>query len=101
LLVGKKSSDAAIIKKVERLAGDDIQVFTYRDLLQQARTVYGLTEKKLKSIAPEYSREARKSNKSKKRGTAKARLFGAATGARVAKKSKPGSTHRVKTRARR
>lgn len=60
LLVGKRNPDATLHRKEERLIGSGISVFTYRDLLQQARSVYGETEKRLHKIAPEYSRAARK-----------------------------------------
>jgi len=43
-----------------RLAGSDIRVETYDDLLHRARKIYGNAEKRLKKIAPEYSREARR-----------------------------------------
>jgi hypothetical protein len=63
LIVGRHSTNAEVVKKAERLAKEGIRIFTFRDLLQQAKTVYGLTEKKLKAIAPEYSREARRGRK--------------------------------------
>jgi hypothetical protein len=52
------------------LAGRDIRVLTFDDLLQSARTVYGQVEETLKRIAPEYSREARLARKkeSKQKG---------------------------------
>jgi hypothetical protein len=60
LILGRLSKDAAIHKKMERLAGDDIRVDTYDGLLDQAERIYGEVEKSLKLIAPEYSREARR-----------------------------------------
>lgn len=63
LIVGQLSKDAAIQKKMERLAGDDIRVETFDDLLDGANRIYGEVEKRLKEIAPEYSREARHARK--------------------------------------
>jgi hypothetical protein len=65
LVVGKLSSNAAIQEKQKRLAGYDIRVTTYDDLLEMARRVCGQVEERLKRIAPEYSREARLRKKSK------------------------------------
>jgi len=59
LLVGNLSSDAAIQKKMERLSGDDIRVDTFDALYERAYNIYGEVEKRLKKVAPEYSREAR------------------------------------------
>jgi len=64
LIVGKLSKDAAIREKMQRLAGSDIRVDTYDGLLDRARRIYGEVEKRLKKIAPEYSREARRARKS-------------------------------------
>ena len=66
LIVGKLSGDKAIEEKVKRLAGSDIRVETYDDLLERVRNIYGEVEKRLKKIAPEYSREARLAKKRKK-----------------------------------
>ena len=63
LIVGKLSGDGSVREKMKRLAGDDIRVETFRDLLNTAETVYGEVEKRLKKIAPEYARESRKSRK--------------------------------------
>jgi len=60
LIVGKLNSDAQLKEKLARLGGSDIRVETYSDLLQRARNVYGEVEARLKKVAPEYSREARK-----------------------------------------
>lgn len=65
LIVGKLSKGADIKEKVRRLAGDDIRVETYADLLERARSVYGEVERRLKDIAPEYSRESRRKRKAK------------------------------------
>lgn len=65
LIVGKRNRDAALHQKEVRLAGSSITVLTYPDLLQQARTVYGATERKLHKVAPEYSASARKKRNKK------------------------------------
>lgn len=59
LIVGSLSNDKTISDKMQRLAGDDIRVETYDDLLVRAENIYGEVEKRLKSTAPEYSSEAR------------------------------------------
>ncbi|MFQ5750845.1 MAG: ATP-binding protein [bacterium] len=66
LIVGKLSTDGAIQKKMTRLAGSDIRVATYDDLLQQTENIYGEVENRLKKIAPEYSRETRRARKKNK-----------------------------------
>jgi hypothetical protein len=66
LIVGKLGGDGEAKEKMKRLAGYDIRVETFRDLLHKAETVYGEVEKRLKKVAPEYSREARKARKAKK-----------------------------------
>jgi len=63
LIVGRLSKDQAIARKMERLAGSDILVDTYDGLLDRARRIYGEVERRLKSIAPEYSREARRARR--------------------------------------
>lgn len=63
LIVGKLNSDKAIQEKMTRLAGSDIRVATYDDLLQQAETIYGEVENRLRKIAPEYCKEARRKRK--------------------------------------
>lgn len=65
LIVGKLSSNAAVQEKQKRLAGYDIRVSTFDDLLEASRRVFGQVEKRLKRIAPEYSREARQARKRK------------------------------------
>ncbi len=60
LIVGELSSKAELQQKLRRLAGDDIRVETYGDLLHRARKVYGEVQERLKSIAPEYTSEARR-----------------------------------------
>ena len=61
LIVGKLNT--AVKEKMTRLAGSDIRVETYDDLLECAKNIYGEVEERLKKIAPEYSREARHANK--------------------------------------
>lgn len=63
LIVGRLSKEKEIDGKVVRLAGSDIRVETFGDLLHRATKIYGEVEKRLKSIAPEYSREARRARK--------------------------------------
>lgn len=63
LIVGKLSSNAAVQEKQKRLAGYDIRVAIYDGLLEVVRRVYGQVEERLKQIAPEYSREARRARK--------------------------------------
>jgi hypothetical protein len=66
LIVGKLNTGKAVQEKMTRLAGSDIRVETYDDLLEQAKNIYGEVEKRLKKIAPEYSREARRARKKTK-----------------------------------
>ena len=68
LIVGKLGGGAETKEKMERLAGDDIRVETFRDLLNRAQKVYGEVESRLRSIAPEYSRRARRERTSKQKG---------------------------------
>jgi len=63
LLVGKLSRDGGIKEKMKRLAGDNIRVETYDDIVSRARKIYGEVEEELKRIAPEYSRTERKKRK--------------------------------------
>jgi len=63
LIVGKLSRDGAIAEKVTRLAGSNIRVETFDDLYHRANKVYGEVEERLKTIAPEYSREERHAQK--------------------------------------
>jgi len=68
LIVGKLSGDADIRFKMERLAGYDIRVCTYGDLLTKARKVYGEIEVRLKDIAPEYAKQSRRNRKDQNKG---------------------------------
>jgi hypothetical protein len=65
LVIGKLNSEKSIHDKMERLAGTGIKVVTFRDLLTQAEAVYGVAEKDLKKIAPEYAKSTRKTKKKK------------------------------------
>lgn len=67
LIVGKMSGKGDIASKVERLAGDDIRVETYSDLHRASISYYRKIDKRLKSVAPEYGRDARKKSKKKKK----------------------------------
>lgn len=69
LIVGQLSEKKDVQEKATRLAGDDIRVETYGDLLHRARRVFGEVQNKFKSIAPEYTRKARKTNKRARRLT--------------------------------
>jgi hypothetical protein len=66
LIVGKLSSDATVQSKMTDLQGIDIRVETFRGLLNRADKIYGEVERRLKKMAPEYSKEARKARKTKK-----------------------------------
>ena len=63
LIIGQLSNKKEISDKRNRLAGSDIRVETFGDLLHRAKKVYGEVEERLKSIAPEYSRQSRRSRK--------------------------------------
>ncbi len=63
LLVGRLSKSKEIDGKAVRLAASDIRCETYGDLVHRAQKIYGEVEKRLKKIAPEYSREARHTRK--------------------------------------
>lgn len=65
LIVGKMSRDASLRDKMVRLAGSDIRVETFDDLLHKAETLNGEVERRLKDTAPEYSRSARKGRRRK------------------------------------
>ncbi len=69
LVVGELSRDSGVREKVTRLAGDDIRVETFADLLERAQAVYGRIEKRYKEIAPEYTRESRRKAKAAKKKT--------------------------------
>ncbi len=60
LVVGKQSSIKEVGLKVKRLRGDDIRVETYRDIHAQSRHYYNELEKRLETIAPEYTRKRRR-----------------------------------------
>lgn len=60
------SGNATIRSKVRRLAGDDIRVETYADLHSASVKYYNSIDKRLRSVAPEYARGARKKASKKK-----------------------------------
>jgi hypothetical protein len=60
LIVGRLSGQRELEEKQRRLAGSDIRVETFDDLLQRADNIYREVERRLKQVAPEYSREARR-----------------------------------------
>jgi hypothetical protein len=65
LIVGQLKSGGEIHEKMQRLAGVDIRVETFGDILERARKVYGEVEDRLRRIAPEYSKQARRARKVK------------------------------------
>lgn len=62
LIVGKTNS--ALKEKVRRLDGDAIRVQTFRDLRERVKRELNHTDRVLRKIAPEYSKEGRKKAKS-------------------------------------
>jgi len=60
LVVGQLSASGSVQRKVERLAGSDIRVETYRDIYERSRAYYREIEKRLEEIAPEYVKARRK-----------------------------------------
>ncbi len=65
LVVGDLSHDGKVSDKMISLAGENIRVETFLDIYNRAKNVYGDHQKRLKSLAPEYSREARRKAKEK------------------------------------
>ena len=63
LVVGKLSNSSSIQKKMERLAGDAIRVETYSDLHRASNEYYKNVDGRLKGVAPEYARGARRERK--------------------------------------
>jgi len=59
LVVGKNTKDTTVNKKREDLGSQDIRVETFSGLINRAKKVYGDVEKRLKHLAPEYSRTRR------------------------------------------
>jgi hypothetical protein len=66
LVVGRRTGDAELAEIEKRLSGYDIKVETFRDLYERAKRYYGIVEKHLENIAPEYTRKSRKRGRSKK-----------------------------------
>jgi len=71
LIVGKLSNQGEIKEKVDTLAGINVRVETYHDLLNRAKRVYGIMEKDLEKIAPEYARTKKIKKTTKKKTTKK------------------------------
>lgn len=65
LIVGKVSKEADVRAKAKRLESNGIRVETYRDLHNGSREKYKEVDKRLESIAPEYSRLRRKARGAK------------------------------------
>jgi len=63
LVVGELSERPDVHQKMARLAGSDIRVETFGDLLQRARRIYGEVQEKLKDIAPEYTKASRRARR--------------------------------------
>lgn len=107
LVVGKLSRSATVQEKMERLAGSDIRVETYRDIHERSRAYYSEIEKRLEKIAPEYVKARRKAlgteatmstkraRKSTKRATAKKKRV-KTTKRRAAKKHKAVKKNRAR-----
>jgi hypothetical protein len=60
LVVGNLSEDGTTRQKMQHLAGLDIRVETFRDLYIAARGFYDELDRRLQSVAPEYSRLMKK-----------------------------------------
>ena len=67
LIVGKMSKEVAVNRKVARLAAAGIKVETFRDLHTASHEQYKEIEKRLKKLAPEYTRTQRRVLGRKKR----------------------------------
>lgn len=65
LVVGSMSGKGEIASKVTRLQGDDIRVETYSDIHRASISYYRNIDERLKAVAPEYGRPARKKGKKK------------------------------------
>jgi Histidine kinase-, DNA gyrase B-, and HSP90-like ATPase len=66
LVVGKLSGKAELREKIRRLAGHDIRVETYADLHSASKKYYAKMDRRLKEVAPEYARDARRNMNKKK-----------------------------------
>ncbi len=67
LVVGERRGDAELAEIEKRLSGYDIRVETFHDLYERAKNYYGIVERQLESVAPEYTRKRRKAGRSKGR----------------------------------
>ncbi|MBN1360031.1 MAG: ATP-binding protein [Sedimentisphaerales bacterium] len=66
LVVGDLTNDGKTRQKMEHLAGLDIRVETFRDLYIAARGFYDELDRRLQTIAPEYSRLMKKEREATK-----------------------------------
>jgi hypothetical protein len=66
LIIGNLSQKSDVAEKMTRLAGDDIRVETFKDLLNRAEKIFCENEERLKSLAPEYYADKKRSIESKK-----------------------------------
>ncbi len=66
LVVGNLTNDEKTRQKMGHLAGLDLRVETFRDLYAAARGFYDELDKRLQSVAPEYSRQIKKQRESEK-----------------------------------
>lgn len=66
LIVGSLGKSAELQQKRARMEGSDIRVLTFADLSRRSNEFYKLIEKRLQSVAPEYSRARRQAGKKKK-----------------------------------
>ena len=64
--MGKLGNDASVREKLTRLAGADIRVETFKDLYQRAKYIYGIRDKQLRKVAPEFLRPEGKMQSKKK-----------------------------------
>lgn len=96
LIVGELNDDGEITEKLTRLAGYDVRVETYDDLIVRANNIYCELEEQLKKAAPEYSRIARREQKAQRKKelaeTVSAEEFAAEAATAEAKRVKPQKT---------
>ena len=72
LVVGNQSRNRTVADKRKNLAGEDIRVETYRDLHVAARNFYDELDRRLQTVAPEYSRRMKRATRKKQIQTSKA-----------------------------
>ena len=71
LVVGNQSRKQTVADKRRNLAGEDIRVETYRDLYVAARNFYDELDRRLQTVAPEYSRRLKRASRKKQSRTTK------------------------------